>query len=107
MSADADSTHVARGELIGLDVKVVGSKHPPYLTLEGRVVDETKNTFVVDTRDGLRVVPKKGQRFEFSLRDGSHAIIPGELVTWAPEERIKRIRSSKSSGGKDGKRHRN
>lgn len=90
MSADADKRTVARrGELIGLDVKVVGSKHPPYLTLEGRVVDETKHTFLIHTRDGSRVVPKLGQRFRFSLRDGSEVVIEGRDLDCAPEERIK------------------
>ncbi|HWG90318.1 MAG TPA: ribonuclease P protein component 1 [Candidatus Thermoplasmatota archaeon] len=106
MSANADSHTVARrGELIGLDVKVVGSKHPPYLTLQGRVVDETKNTFLIDTRDGSRVVPKIGQRFQFLLPDGSMAVLEGAHLVAAPEERIK-FKRFKSSGGQDGKRHR-
>ncbi len=84
---------VARHELIGLEV-VVTSRHAGWDQLEGRVVDETKNTLVVERTSpgpsGEIVVPKKGQTFAF--RDaGVTVIVQGGDITFPPEDRIKRF----------------
>ena len=76
---------VARSELIGLFVRVDTG-------LEGRVVDETKNTFLVETPSGVKRVPKPGRRFLF--RVGTGAIeIHGDDIAFQPEDRTKKARS--------------
>jgi ribonuclease P protein subunit POP4 len=74
---------VARHELIGLDVAVNGHS--------GRVVDETKHTFLVETPNGVKRVGKAGNRFVF--RVGPHAVaLVGDDIMFQPEDRTKKVR---------------
>lgn len=86
---DGDPERVARSELVGLHVEVAASDHDPYVGLTGTVVDETRNTLVVRTDDGDRTVPKRGQRFTFTTRDGSTATLDGSRIEARPADRIK------------------
>ncbi len=92
-SADEEiPKHVAKGELIGLRMEVVDSRHPPLRGLVGLVVDETRNTLVVETPRGAKVVPKRGQRFRFTLVDGGSATLDGARIAYRPEDRLKKAR---------------
>lgn len=85
---DAD---VARHELIGLEVSV-RSPHPGWDGLSGRIVDETKNTFLVERASGPAVmVPKRGQRFEFRVGDAL-VEVRGDDIIFRPEDRTKKVR---------------
>ncbi len=53
----------ARSELIGLDVQVVTE---PYSGISGKVVDETKRTFVIESSGTEKTVPKPGNVFRFA-----------------------------------------
>ena len=55
----------------------------------GMVVDETRETLVIDA-DGRRTVPKRGNAFEFTLEDGSTAVVEGDAIAYRPEDRVKR-----------------
>ena len=82
---------VARRELIGLDVRVL-SPDKGMDGLAGRVVDETKNTLLVETSAGEKRVAKQGNRFAF--RTGAHEeIVSGDEFTFQPEDRTKKVRS--------------
>ena len=39
-------------ELIGLNAKIIDSKNPQNINIEGRIVDETKNMIIIETDDG-------------------------------------------------------
>jgi ribonuclease P protein subunit POP4 len=84
---------VARGELIGLPVRVAESTDPTLVGVEGVVVDETLNTFLVQREDGRQVhVAKSNNTFDF-LDDGGEPVrIPGDRIRFRPEDRIKRVR---------------
>jgi ribonuclease P protein subunit POP4 len=74
---------VARHELIGLEVTVNGRS--------GRVVDETKHTFLVETPSGVKRVGKAGNRFVF--RVGTDAVaLDGDDIMFQPEDRTKKVR---------------
>jgi ribonuclease P protein subunit POP4 len=61
-------------ELIGLPVRVAASTDPTRVGIEGRVVDETTKTLLVETRDsGVKQVPKAGAEFTFALIDEAAA----------------------------------
>ena len=53
-----------RSEFIGLDVEVLSA--PCYSGMTGVVVDETKNTFTIDSAGTERMVPKPGNEFRFT-----------------------------------------
>ena len=51
-----------RGEFIGRQVAVKSRAYP----LSGVVVDETKNTFTIESAGTVKMVPKRGCEFEFT-----------------------------------------
>lgn len=78
-------------EFIGLDVEVVSSKHPAYLEVKGKVVDETKNTIVVEMRGRDVIIPKPGNEFRFTY-ESEKITVTGSEIQHRPEDRIKKIR---------------
>ncbi len=80
--------HFARSELIGLDVEVLSA---PYSGIAGKVVDETKNTFTIESAGTERMVPKPGNEFRFLHGDRTFNI-KGSEITHRPEDRIKKVR---------------
>ena len=75
---------VARHELIGLDVVVNGGP-------SGVVIDETKNTFLVEAASGPKRVPKAGRRFLFRVGN-TEAVVNGNDIMFQPEDRTKKVR---------------
>lgn len=76
------------GELIGERVLVEWSSDKGLAGLGGRVVDETAGTFVLDTPDGEKRVPKKGCAFFFP---GAGMAVEGKILAMRPEERTKKL----------------
>ncbi len=78
-------------ELIGLIMEVEESSNRDMEGLRGRIVDETRNTFVIETEQGEeKRIPKSGNMFIFVLEDGTRARIRGDKLLARPEDRIKR-----------------
>ena len=78
-------------ELIGLIMEVEESSNRDMEGLFGRIVDETRNTFVIETEQGEeKRIPKSGNMFIFVLEDGTRARIRGDKLLARPEDRIKR-----------------
>lgn len=73
-------------ELIGLDVKIVKSTRKELIGVKGRIVDETMNTFTIETKGHEKKVPKKQCLFEF----GGETTIDGKDLLFRPEDRIKK-----------------
>lgn len=78
------STQVIHAEWIGKHIRVINATNPSQKGLEGIVVDETRNTVVVETSQGVKRVQKHGSVFEI---DGNE--VEGDEVLAAPEERVK------------------
>ena len=78
-------------EYIGLKVLVVSSPSRERIGINGLVIDETKNTFSIET-GGERVakVPKKNSVFRFT-KEGKNFEIAGSRILYRPEERIKKV----------------
>ena len=77
--------------MIGLIMEVEESSNRDMEGLRGRVVDETRNTFVIETEQGVeKRIPKGGNTFIFVLEDGTRARIRGDRLIARPEDRIKR-----------------
>jgi ribonuclease P protein subunit POP4 len=73
-------------ELMGLDVKIIKSIRRELIGLEGRVIDETLNTFVIESGGKEKIVPKGLCVFRF---EGRHDI-DGRDLLYRPEDRIKK-----------------
>ncbi|MCX8206318.1 MAG: ribonuclease P protein component 1 [Methanothrix sp.] len=88
--------NIARHELIGLTVEVIDTPNRTMAGMRGLVVDETRNTFVIETQRGLRRVPKAHTSFIFTLPDGQKVRIAGSVLISQPENRInKRMQISR------------
>jgi ribonuclease P protein subunit POP4 len=82
--------NIFRHELIGLPVKVVKSTHEGFVGIEGKVVDETKNTITIEENETEKIIPKGVATFHFNLPDGNIIEIEGKIIIARPEDRIKK-----------------
>ena len=84
--------NIARHELIGLRVTIADSSDPGQTGLSGRIVDETRNTFLLETMQGIKRIPKMNTSLIFELPKGQRLKIMGSILISQPENRInKRI----------------
>jgi len=79
-------------ELIGLKVKVLSHSDPTVVGLEGIVIDETRNTLVIRSRNGDKRVFKHCGVFRFFLPNNVVVDVDGTLIVGRPEDRLKRIK---------------
>ena len=87
MSITRHSIH--KHELIGLSVQIIGARDPGHMDMTGRIIDETKNTIVMESAGEERRVPKRGTVLKIELGDGSAKVDLSNL-TFRPEDRIKK-----------------
>lgn len=83
--------------LIGLETVVSDSTNPDMIDIKGVVVDETRNTLVIDPHAGKRffhrkpsdkIIPKSHTSFIFRLPNGSRVKVNGDLLIARPEDRV-------------------
>lgn len=79
---------LARHELIGLDVLVEYSSEPGIVGLRAQVVDETRNTFLLETARKVVRIPKKNTSLIFLLPNGQRVRVAGSILISQPENRI-------------------
>ncbi len=86
MSLNPES--LPRHELIGLDAQVDESIDPGLVGLSGRVVDETRNTLLLETKRSTKRIPKASTSLIFTLPDGQRVRVQGSILVSQPENRI-------------------
>ncbi len=78
-------------ELIGLKAKIAKSTDPTQKGISGKIIDETYNTFKIETRDGKEKTAVKGNCiFVFTLPNKTKVQVDGKLLVSRPEDRIKK-----------------
>ncbi|HNQ32875.1 MAG TPA: ribonuclease P protein component 1 [Methanoculleus sp.] len=80
--------NILRHELIGLDVLVARASNPGHVGVSGRIIDETKNTLVIQTGRGEARIPKRFSVFRIRLPDGTTVDVDGSSLEMQPERRI-------------------
>lgn len=79
-------------ELIGLVVRVSKSSDPGKKGISGTVIDETRNTLVVEcAKKERRVLPKAECTFRFTLPGGKLVEVEGRAIIARPEDRTKKM----------------
>lgn len=74
---------ILRGEFIGKQINVIGT------SIEGKIIDETKNSFLVKIKNNLKKrLLKQNLVFELELQSGN-VTIEGNSILMRPEDRIK------------------
>jgi len=81
---------IIQHEFIGLKVKVVSSSNPDCIGIKGRIIDETRNTFVLMQNGIEKRVIKENSVLHFTYPDGTTVEINGKILVGRPEDRIKR-----------------
>jgi ribonuclease P protein subunit POP4 len=76
-----------KGEFIGKIVEIIESENKSLVGIKGRIVNETKNMFVIETGKGEKKVQKKICKFRFS-KEG--IVVDGEVINYRPEDRLVR-----------------
>ena len=84
-----DNKNVVLNELIGLKVVVLESLDKRQKGLRGRVVDESKNTLLIETEKGRKRVVKKISVFRFYPGRKSFRV-DGNEINFRPFERTEK-----------------
>ena len=77
-----ENIDILRGEFIGKQVSIPGIK------LEGRIIDETKNSFLVMTKNARKRILKANSLFQIKMDEG-FVEVDGNAISMKPEDRIK------------------
>jgi len=86
--------NLARHELIGLSMVVADSTNKSLAGISGIIVDETRNMFLIETKRGMKRIPKANTSFTFMLPDGQMVKAIGSILISQPENRInKKVKS--------------
>ena len=78
---------ISRHELIGLDTEILKSNNSQVVGLNGRIINETKSMFTLNTEKGTKMIPKLTNDWGFSIK-GKNLIVKGTTITKRPYERI-------------------
>lgn len=71
-------------EFIGNNIKIINSKNKTLIGLEGKIIDETKNTITIKTQKGNKKILKN--QVEFIIKNET---ITGKKIVKRPEDRLK------------------
>lgn len=78
--------HLVNHEFIGLNTEIIDSTNKALVGLSGKIVDETKSMFALETKSGTKMIPKQHSVWKF---ESSNEIIDGKTISKRPEDRIK------------------
>lgn len=77
-------------ELIGLEVEVSHDTNPYNINISGRVIDETRNTFLINVCGKTKRIIKKDSILRFKISKNKIVEIDGGTLVSRPEDRIKK-----------------
>lgn len=77
-------------EFVGVDAEITESRHQNIVGTSGRIIDETRNTFIISSEGKKKIIAKDSSSFQFYFRDGTIVEIHGRLLVGRPEDRLKK-----------------
>ena len=80
--------NILRHEFIGLRMCVESSPNKTEEGISGLIVDETKNTFLVKTGNGIKTLGKQHKLLRVTLPDGESVRIDGNVLSVSPSRRV-------------------
>ncbi len=83
ITADNISSH----EFIGLDTEIIQSTNSQVVGLNGRIIDETKSMFTINTERGSKSIAKSTNSWKFSI-EGKDIVVEGSRIAKRPFDRI-------------------
>jgi len=83
ITADNITSH----EFIGLKTEIIKSTNPQVIGLNGRIINETKSMFTINTEKGAKSIAKETNNWKFSI-EGKDIVVEGSKITKRPFDRI-------------------
>jgi len=80
-----------KDELIGLKVIITSCTDPTWVRKSGIIIDETKNTFLIESKGMVKCIAKDIATFTFE-RNGTNSTVSGSDLRYRSEERVKKAR---------------
>ena len=80
--------NIASHEFIGLKTEIVDSSNEKLLGLKGKIVDETRSMFGIETTKGVKKIPKAHNKWKFSIQN-QDVILFGESLCKRPSDRVR------------------
>jgi ribonuclease P protein subunit POP4 len=82
--------NIISSEFIGTEAKVAKSRQEGYVGISGRIINETRNTFVILHKGERKRIIKDSAVFHFKFSDGTIVEIDGKILVRRPEDRLKK-----------------
>ena len=79
--------NIYQHEFIGLDTQITHSSNPQFIGLNGTITNETKSMFTLNTRKGVKSIPKANSYWKFSLQS-KDVILDGSKMEKRPFDRL-------------------
>ncbi len=79
--------NITSHEFIGLDTEIIQSTNPQVVGLNGRIINETKSMFTINTEKGSKSIAKSTNNWKFSIQ-GKYVVIEGKRIAKRPFDRI-------------------
>lgn len=97
--------NLVKEELIGRRVTIKECTDPSWANKSGIIIDETKNTFLIEIDNKQKRIAKNIAEFEFE-HDGKKTTLEGSRLTYRPEDRIKKSKVKKRGKEERSKKYR-
>ena len=78
---------ISRHEFIGLNTQIVNSSNQQVIGLNGTIINETKSMFTINTKKGMKNIPKSTNDWKFTVQN-KEITINGSKIAKRPFERI-------------------
>jgi ribonuclease P protein subunit POP4 len=79
--------NITSHEFIGLHTEITQSTNPQIIGLNGRIVDETKSMFKINTKNGTKSIAKSKNSWKFSI-ENNDIVVDGSKIAKRPFDRI-------------------
>ena len=86
-----DNNKIVKDELMGRTVTIKHCKDPNWINISGKVIDETKNTLLIEIGNQQKRIGKNIASFEFEY-ENKKILVKGSRLLYRPEDRIKKAR---------------
>ena len=79
--------NITSHEFIGLHTEITQSSNPQIIGLNGRIIDETKSMFTLNTKNGTKSIAKSKNSWKFSI-ENKDVVVDGSKIAKRPFDRI-------------------
>ena len=79
--------NITSHEFVGLDVQIASSSNQQLVGLNGRIIEETKSMFRINTKKGSKLIPKNNNSWQFTIQD-KQVTVEGSKISKRPFDRI-------------------